>query len=260
MKKIITLIAIMTMFIISCGSNSSSSTSTSAETGKKVYRIATDTSFPPFEFQENGKYVGIDIDLLSAIAEIEGFEYELIPMDFGGIIPAIQSGQLDAAIAGASITDERKGVVDFSDSYYEAGLVILVASNNDEIKSIDDLNGKRIAVKNGTVGAKYVDENLSDVVTPQVFEDSVSMYVAVENEQVDALIEDLAVAGYAIVTSDGDKYKIVTDRLTSGDYGFMVKKGENTELLDKFNAGLKKLKESGKYDEIISKYIATSSN
>lgn len=259
MKKIILLITIISMFIMSCGSNSNSSSSTNAE-GNKVYRIATDTSFPPFEFQENGEYVGIDIDLLKEIAYIEGFEYELIPMDFGGILPAIQSGQLDAAIAGASITEERKGVVDFSDAYYNAGLVILVAGDNDQITSLDDLNGKKIAVKNGTIGAQYVEENLNDVVTTQVFEDSVSMYVAVENGQVDALIEDLAVAGYAIVTSGGNKYKIVTDKLTSGDFGFMVKKGENSELLEKFNSGLKKLKDSGKYDEIITKYTGTTSN
>ena len=107
MLKVMALLSLL-MLVVSCGG------STGATGAAKKYIIATDATYAPFEFQENGKYIGIDVDLITEIAKAEGFEFELKPMDFGGIIPALQSGQIDGAIAGASITDERKKSVDFA--------------------------------------------------------------------------------------------------------------------------------------------------
>ena len=121
MLKIFTLVMVL-MLMVACGNKSGS--------GKKKYIIGTDTSFPPFEYKKDNKYVGIDIELMEAIAKMEGFEVEFKPMDFGGLIPALQSGQLDGVIAGASITEERKKTVDFSEPYYDSGLVALINKNN----------------------------------------------------------------------------------------------------------------------------------
>ncbi len=255
MKKIVkilfTMLALL-LFVAACGKNSSEK---NGETGKtKKYIIATDTSFPPFEYKENNEYVGIDIELIKKIAETEGFEVELKPIDFGGIIAALQSGQIDGAIAGASITEERKNSVDFSDPYYDSGVVAVVHKDNTSIKSVNALSGKNIAVKNGTEGAKYVDTNLKGKAKVRIYEDSVSMYKAVENKQADVAFEDLPVIGYNIKITPDSKLKIATDRLTTSSYGFMVKKGANQELLQKFNSGLKKLKENGEYNKIIEKY------
>ena len=252
MKRILFVVSILMFAILSCGKSNDGNASTEGK-GKK-YIIATDTSFPPFEYKENNEYVGIDIDLIKKIAETEGFEIELKPMDFGGIIAALQSGQIDGAIAGASITEERRNSVDFSEPYYDSGVVTVVNKSNTTIKSVDDLAGKNLAVKNGTEGAKYAEDKLKGKVNVRVYEDSVSMYKAVENNQADAAFEDLPVAGYTIKITPDSKLKIATDRLTSSSYGFMVKKGANQELLAKFNSGLKKLKENGEYNKIVEKY------
>ena len=252
MKRILFIVSILMFVVLSCGKSNDGNAS--AEGKGKKYIIATDTSFPPFKYKENNEYVGIDIDLIKKIAETEGFEIELKPMDFGGIIAALQSGQIDGAIAGASITEERKNSVDFSEPYYDSGVVTVVNKSNTTIKSVDDLAGKNLAVKNGTEGAKYAEDKLKGKVNVRVYEDSVSMYKAVENNQADAAFEDLPVAGYTIKITPDSKLKIATDRLTSSSYGFMVKKGANQELLAKFNSGLKKLKENGEYNKIVEKY------
>lgn len=243
------------LFAVSCGGKKEETTSSNDNNAGKKYAIAIDLIYPPFSLKDDaGEYIGIDVEVLQAISEIEGFEYELKPMDFGGIIPAIESGQLDGAIAGATITDERKQVVDFSDSYYEKGLVAVVNIDDNSISTADDLIGKTMAVKNGTAGAAYVDEYLAGQVDIRVYEDTVSMFKAVENKQADAAFEDLPVIEYLLKTTPDIKLKIGTDKLTVGDYGFMVKKGSNKELLEMFNSGLKKIKENGTYDEILNKY------
>ena len=144
--------------------------------------------------------------------------------------------------------------MDFSDSYYEKGLVAVVNKENTTITKAEDLVGKRLAIKNGTSGADYVNEKLKGKAEVRVYEDTVSMFKAVENNQADAAFEDLPVIEYSIKTTPNTKLKVGTDKLTLGHYGFMVKKGANKELLEKFNSGLKKIRESGEYDKILAKY------
>ena len=126
--------------------------------------------------------------------------------------------------------------------------------DNTSISKAADLEGKKLAIKNGTAGADYVNENLKGKAEVRVYEDTVSMFKAVENGQADAAFEDLPVIEYSIKTTPDTKLKVGTDKLTVGHYGFMVKKGANKELLDKFNSGLKKIKESGEYEKILAKY------
>lgn len=222
----------------------------------KKYIIATDATFAPFEYEKDGKYIGIDIDLLEAISKSENFQYELKPMNFKGIIPGMTSNQIDAAIAAMSITDERKKSLDFSDPYFDAGISIVVKADNDKIKSTDDLKGKIFAVKKGTAGSKFAEDNKDKYgATIRYFDDSPSMFQEVINGNSDVTFEDYPVIAYKISTDSTPTLKVVGDRLTKDQYGFAVVKGKNKELLDKFNAGLKKLKENGEYDKILAKYI-----
>src|SRR5690554_6100516 len=123
--------------------------------------VATDTAFVPFEFKEGDKYVGFDIDLWAEIAKDLGLEYRLQPMDFNGIIPALQTKQVDVALAGITIKDERKKVIDFSDGYYDSGFLLMVAADS-TITGPEDLAGKTLAVKTGTSAADYAKEHFKD--------------------------------------------------------------------------------------------------
>src|SRR5690606_28121413 len=127
--------------------------------GKELL-VATDTAFVPFEFKQDGKYTGFDIELWDAIAKEAGLKYSLRPMDFNGIIPGLQTRNIDAALAGITIRDDRKKVIDFSDPYYESGLAILVSNDNTGIKSAKDLEGKNVAVKIGTATVDYLKANV----------------------------------------------------------------------------------------------------
>jgi glutamine transport system substrate-binding protein len=261
MKKLMltVLSSMLALSLAACGSNSSAPADNSASGGQggevKKYVFGTDATYPPFEFEKDGKYVGIDIDLLHAIAKEEGFEIEIKPMDFKGIIPGIQSKQLDGAAAGISITEERKQVVAFSEPYYQAGLSLIVREDNNTITKPEDLKGKTIAIKKGTTGAKFAEELAQKHgATVKYFDDSPSMFLEVVNGNADVTLEDYPVISYKIATDPNSKLKIVGDRLNGDWYGIAVAK-DNEELLKKINDGLKKLKENGKYDEIIKTYL-----
>src|SRR5690606_770166 len=126
----------------------------------KELLVATDTAFVPFEFKQDGKYTGFDIELWDAIAKEAGLKYSLRPMDFNGIIPGLQTRNVDVALAGITIRDDRKKVIDFSDPYYESGLAILVGKDNNDIKTAQDLKGKMVAVKIGTATVDYLKANV----------------------------------------------------------------------------------------------------
>ena len=223
----------------------------------KVYKIACDQAYAPFSIQaDDGTYYGIDVEILAAVAEIEGFEYELCPMDFSGIIPALVSGTIDGSIAGMNITEERKESVDFSDGYYESGSSLVVNKDDDSIASFEDLSGKVAACKEGTTGQLQCEDHADEYgFTVTVFPDSVSMMMAVANKQADFLIEDYPVISYQISIGEQADLKVAIEAIeTAPQNGFAVKKGENAVLLAMFNDGLAKIRESGKYDEIVNQY------
>ena len=252
----ILLASVMSISIMS-GCGAAKNDSAKGSDGNKKYIIACDSKYAPFSFEENGKYKGIDVDLLDAIAKEEKIEYELKPMDFDGIIPGLTSNQIDGAIAGMSITDERKKSLDFSDGYFVSGLSLVVNKDNTEINGVNDLNGKSASIKKGTAGTKFAEDNESKYgLKLNYFDDSPSMFQAVENKNCDFLLEDYPVIAYKIKVDPNSKLKIAGEKLTNVDYGFAVKKGGNADLLNKFNEGLKKLKDNGEYDKIVDQYIA----
>lgn len=264
----LTMAALMAASLSACGGNSTNDTTTAATTAAesgaaentadsaaKVYKIATDTTFAPFEFEnDKGEMVGIDLDLLKAIAEDQGFEYELVVAGFSAATTGLEAGEYDAVIAGMSITDARKEKYDFSEPYYDSGVGMAVNADSD-IASYEDLNGKTVAAKIGTEGCTFA-ESIADQYgfTIMQFEDSSSMYQDVLAGNSVACFEDYPVLGYEI--SRGTAFKMPLEMEHGNSYGFAVLKGQNTELLEMFDAGLKNMKDSGKYDEILNTYIS----
>ncbi|MGX7203856.1 amino acid ABC transporter substrate-binding protein/permease [Enterococcus pingfangensis] len=227
---------------------------------EKTYKIGTDLTFAPFEFQNSdGEYIGIDVDLLNQIAEDQNFKIDLRPLGFDSSIQGVQSDQLDGMIAGMSITDERKKTFDFSDPYFDSGIQMAVKNDNKDIKDYSDLKGKTVAAKIGTESATFLNKN-KDKYGYEIkqYEAADAMYNALTNGNVEAIFDDYPVLGYAV--TNGQSFKMVGDPEKGSSYGFAVKKGENKELLKKFNQGLKDLKQNGSYDKIVSEYISTGSN
>lgn len=226
---------------------------------KDVYKIASDSSFAPFVFQDDSnKYTGIDMSLINAIAKDQGFTLDISNPGFDAAVNAVQSGQADGMIAGMSITDERKETFDFSDPYYTANAIIGVKKNS-SIKSYEDLNGKTVGVKNGTASQTFLEENKDKYgYKIKTFADASPMYDSLKAGSVDAVMDDEPIIKYAI--KQGQDLATPIEGTPVGEYGFAVKKGSNPELIEMFNNGLANLKASGKYEEILNQYLADSSS
>ncbi|WP_026665133.1 transporter substrate-binding domain-containing protein [Butyrivibrio sp. FC2001] len=223
----------------------------------KVWKIATDTAFKPFEYtDDSGNFVGIDMDILDAIAKDQGFQYEMQVLGWDASIAACQAGQADGMIAGASITEERKssGWI-FSDGYYDANQSMAVEASSD-ITGFDGLSGQSVAVKTGSMSATYA-ESLANQYgfTVTYFEDSPTMYQAVVGGQVAAVFDDTPIMA-ANIKDTGISMKIVDGTGNEpAAYGFAIFNADNQELVDMFNKGLANIKANGTYDEILKKYL-----
>jgi glutamine transport system substrate-binding protein len=215
--------------------------------------VATDTAFVPFEFKEGDKYVGFDIDMWDAIAKEIGVTYTLQPMDFNGIIPALQTKQVDVALAGITIKDERKKVIDFSDGYYDSGFLLMVPADSD-ITSEDDLKGKTLAVKTGTSATDYAKENFTETELRQ-FPNIDNAYLELQTGRVDAAMHDTPNVLYYIATAGGGKVKAVGQQMMAHEYGIGFPKG--SDLVTKVNAALANMKADGRYNAIYKKWFGT---
>ncbi len=256
MKKILyfMLAAVMGLSLAACGENK---VANDGEVNGKHFVIATDKGFSPFEFQDaDGNIVGIDMDILAAIAEDQGFTYDLQYIGWDAAIAACQAGQADGMIAGASITEERKSTGwTFSEGYYDATQGMAVAKDS-TIASFDDMKGKKVAVKNGTMSNQYA-ESIKDQYGFEVitFSTSPDMYQAVTGGQVDACMDDTPILKYNIKIGELDMKFVEGTENEPAQYGFAIFDPAKQELIDLFNAGLKNIRESGKYDEIIATYL-----
>ena len=280
MKKIMafSMAAVMALSMAGCGSKPAADTAAATEAqadttaakaedtaaagtdaaapaaGKK-YVINTDTTFAPFEFEnDKGEMVGIDLDILKAIAEDQGFEYEVIPVGFSAAVTALEAGECDGVIAGMSITDERAAKYDFSEPYYDSGVGMAVLQGSD-ITTYDQLKGQNVAAKIGTEGCTFA-ESIADQYGFEVtqFESSSDMYQAVLGGEAVACFEDYPVIGYEI--SRGLGLTLPTPMEKGSSYGFATLKGANPELVEMFTKGLENIKADGTYDKILSTYIA----
>lgn len=222
------------------------------------YTIATDTAFRPFVFTDkSGELVGIDVEILAAIAQDQGFTYSLEPMGWDASIAACQAGMKDGMIAGASITEERlaSGWI-FSDAYFNASQSMAVAQGV-SITSFEELRGHSVSVKAGTLSKDYADSLAEQygfkVVT---YGSSLAVYMAVTGGECAACFDDTpALEDY--ILNGGVLLQLVEGTSNEGtDYGFVVFSPEKQELIDKFNAGLANIKASGEYDRIMAKYLS----
>lgn len=220
--------------------------------GEKDFLVmGTNAEFEPFEYREGDKIVGFDVELAKLFAEKMGKELRIEDMEFSTLTLAVESEKIDFVIAGMSVNKDRKTQVDFSDPYFTSKQMIILTSDNTEITSNDDLQGKKIGVQLGTTGDLYA----SDIENAEVIAyDKGSMAILdLKNKKIDAVIIDAEPAKRFIAGQDD--LKILDTPFVEEEYAIAVKKG-NTELLEQINAFLKEIKENGKYDEIYNKYFA----
>lgn len=216
--------------------------------------VATDTAFVPFEFMKDGEYVGFDIDMWNMIAEELELEFDLRPMDFNGIIPGLQTGQVDVALAGITIREDRAQVIDFSDGYYDSGFLIMVPIDSD-IEGADDLAGKTLAVRTGTSAADYARENFTETEL-RMFPNIDNAYLELRTGRVDAAMHDTPNVLYYIATAGDGQVKAVGEQMMAHQYGIGFPKG--SELVEPVNQVLANMREDGRYDEIYMKWFGTT--
>ncbi|MGO2748219.1 amino acid ABC transporter substrate-binding protein/permease [Microbacterium sp.] len=247
--------ALLLTLFVAAGMMLGGTSAAMAADDSETFVIGTDTTFAPFEFtNSDGELVGIDMDLLRAIAEDQGFTVEIRQLGFDAAVQALQSNQVDAVMAGMSITDERKKAFDFSDPYFTSGIQLGVLDSSD-IQSLDDLDGKTVAVKTGTQGQTFADDNKDEYgFTVSPYQDTTDMVDAVKAGQAVGYFEDFPVLAYGI--QQGSGFRLIGEPELGGEYGFAVNKGLNPELLDMFNTGLANVQASGEYDEIVDQYLA----
>jgi polar amino acid transport system substrate-binding protein len=220
-----------------------------------VYKVGTNAEYPPFEnVNEAGEIVGFDVDLLTAIAREAGFEFEWVNTRWDGIFVALQSGEFDAVISAATITDERAEIVNFSDPYFNAGQMIAVREGETRIEGPGDLAGKKVGVQLGTTGDIWLSEQTQAEVIR--FDENTLAFQALANGDIDAAVADGPTAIDVVQANPEMKLKVLVGVYTEEFYGIAVNK-ERTDLLEAINKGLAAIKADGTYDQIYDKWFGT---
>ena len=227
---------------------------TGAQAQDNVLRVGTDATFPPMEFVENGKRTGFDVELVEAIAKTMGKQVEWVDIDFKGLIPGLISKRFDMAVSAIYITDERKKVVDFTDSYYAGGLVVMVKADNKAINKLADLDGKKVSVQVGTKSVSYLTEKFPKVQRVEV-EKNQEMFNLVDIGRADAAVTAKPAAFQYVRTRPG--LRVLDEQLTTEEYGMALRK-DTPELTKAVNGAITKLKADGTYAAIVKKWFSNS--
>lgn len=228
--------------------------STAQVQAQEVLRVGTDATFPPMEFVDNNQRTGFDIELVEAMGKVMNRRIEWVDIDFKGLVPGLVSKRFDMAVSAIYITDERKKVVDFSDSYYAGGLVAMVKDGNASIKTLKDLNGKKVAVQVGTKSVSYLGTNYPQVQLVEV-EKNQEMFSLVDIGRADAAVTGKPAAFQYVRTRGG--LHVVEQQLTTEEYGMAIRK-DTPELTKAANAALAKLRADGSYAKIVSKWFSNT--
>jgi polar amino acid transport system substrate-binding protein len=253
----ILLITAITTACTACGTGTKENTGETAD-DRPEYKVAMEPTFPPFDIINDAtqELTGFDVDLMNAVAEDQGFKLEWLNMGFDGLIPALQAGNIDIVASGMDASSDRREKVDFSDTYYDTGLVVAVKGGNTAIKSIDDLTPEmKVGGQIGTTGADLTTElyEAGRIGEAKIYDGLDVAIMDLQSGAIDALINDLPVTR-AYMDKKPGTIDIVGDVLKAESYAFAVQKG-NTELLEKINAGLRNLKDDGTYDKIYVKWF-----
>lgn len=217
--------------------------------------VGVDANFRPFEFKnEQGEFTGFDVQLWDAIAKDLGLDYKWQTMDFNGLIPALQSKSIDAAIAGITIKSSREEVVDFSYPYYDAGLVMLVKADNDSIKTVGDLKGKKVATKLATTSVDFLKaQGITDI---KLLPNTDNLFMELLIGGVDAVMFDSPPLMYYARNQGKGKVKVVGPLYQGQSYGIAFPQG--SALREKVSITILKFKENGTYDTLFKKWFGTS--
>ena len=247
MKKFLALIMVLVLAVsmVAC------TTDAGTKEEEKVIKMGTNAAFPPYEYKEGDAFVGIDVEIAEAVAEKLGMKLEIVDMEFDSIITAVDQGEVDFGMAGMTVTEERLKEVDFTSSY-ATGVQVVIVPEGSEIKSLDDLTGKKIGVQLGTTGDIYASDDFGSENVVQ-YGKGADAVIALKGGDVDAVIIDNEPAKAFVAENEG--LAILETEYAIEDYAIAIKKG-NTELLDKINAALEELTADGTIDKIISKYIS----
>ena len=220
--------------------------------------MATNATFPPYEYYEGDKVVGIDPEIAQAIADKLGMELQINDMDFDPAIAAAQTGQADIVMEGLSVTPDREEKVNFTDSY-ATGVQVVIVPEDSEIQTLEDMTGKLIGVQQGTTGDIYCSDTPENggfgEENVQKFTSGPVAVEALKNGQIDCVVIDNEPAKNYVAQNEG--LKILETEFAVEDYAIGISK-ENTELLDKVNTAIRELKEDGTIDKIINKYIPSN--
>ena len=237
MKKILMLLIVCLIALCGCKKN------------KNEIVMVTEAGFAPYEYYDNNKIVGVDVEIAKEIASALGKKLVIKDVYFDVIINEIKSGKADFALAGMSVNEERKKQVDFSNTYISSKQIVIVRNDSD-IKNISQINNKKIAVQLGTIADSYVTNNniTKDIVRQKKY---LSMAEDLKAGKVDLIIMDLLPASEIVKSNDG--LKILDEYLFTDKYGMAIKKG-NKELLDKVNDVLTRLMSEGKIEEYTIKH------
>lgn len=251
------LLVSVSMLLFACGtgskddSSTTDGTSSGSDTEKKKYVVATDATYAPMEYMDDkGNIVGIDIDIVDAIAEAAGIEIEYKNYGWEPLFPAVKSGEVDFAVSSITITEERAKEFDFTDPYFEANQLILVPEDSN-ISSFEELKDKKVSAQINTTGHIVVGELLGatnkNIVATETMPFAITEMI---NGNADAAVGDNAVIIDYQKNNPNVKLKVVEDSSFEIEkYGLMTKKG-NTEMIEILNEGIKKIKENGKLKEI----------
>ncbi|WP_237208902.1 ABC transporter substrate-binding protein [Rothia nasimurium] len=255
MKKAPFALAATALLLTACGSSGTGTTTASGVSliNEGKLTVCTNPPYAPFEYEENGKIVGLDADIAAAIATDLGVEAEMFSTAFEGIQSgvALSSKQCDIAFSGITVTDERATVMTFTDSYVDDNLAILVPAGSD-IKSDADISGRKIGVQQATSGEKYAQEAGAETVQ---YEDNGLLLQAVQTGQVDAIVGNITVLS-EMLTSD-DTLSVVQE-IETGEKIAGAVATDNTALLEAANGTLKKMEEDGRLADLREKYLGVS--
>lgn len=248
------------LMLAGCNNSSAPAESAEADTATEApmnIKIATESSYKPFSYTDaDGKLIGYEIELVDALCAQMKAECEVISQDWDGLIPGLNAQKFDAAIAGMSITPERKEVVDFSDPYFHSG-IILIGKKGDDI-SIDSLKGQPIASQRSTVASQYLQDEHADA-DIKLYDTQDNAYLDLTSGRARAMMSDKVTGIDWLKTDAGKDYEVKGDEISSDDdaMGIAFRKGD--PLVAKFNAALAELKDNGTYDQITGSYFGTSS-
>lgn len=261
-KKALWLAPLSAAMLMLAGCNNSSAPADSVETDTASdtplnIKIATESSYKPFSYTDaDGKLIGYEIELVDALCAQMKAECEVISQDWDGLIPGLNAQKFDAAIAGMSITPERKEVVEFSDPYFHTG-IILIGKKGDDI-SVDGLKGQPIASQRSTVASQYLQEKHADS-DIKLYDTQDNAYLDLTSGRVRAMMSDKVTGIDWLKTEAGKDYEVKGQEISTSDdaMGIAFRKGD--PLVAKFNKALAELKENGTYDQITGSYFGTSS-